>query len=254
MLFDDLPDVSSAAKVKKANENQIQKPASSLFDDLPSPSMELPSQGTEDASKSKISHHAETAMEEESQKPLSMTETIENKGPSLDFLPVTLRKRKKTTKPTPLQHRMVVTESDTIVNIHEDSGAVSQQLQQIYEESKDLTDRHASILPADIYIPSIPNDYLAYKQRRENDMMKTDLEIQAKKTKEMQAKLRLQIQEEKQKAMNEAIESGNYDEVIQNRLSSFSKDGMGRGRGVNNLPAWLLKKQQEKEQDRLRMS
>eukprot|EP01083_Nonionella_stella_P073326 198195_1 len=116
-----------------------------------------------------------------------------------------------------------------------------------YKESQELADLHASVRTADMYNPMMPNDYLAYRQRKENEMIRADIEEQAKKTREMQKKLRSQIEEERQRA----IKTGNYDKMVgddeASRMGRGRGAGRGRGRGMSNLPAWLVKKQQEKK-------
>eukprot|EP00554_Chaetoceros_debilis_P012578 CAMPEP_0194115798 /NCGR_PEP_ID=MMETSP0150-20130528/24667_1 /TAXON_ID=122233 /ORGANISM="Chaetoceros debilis, Strain MM31A-1" /LENGTH=295 /DNA_ID=CAMNT_0038806365 /DNA_START=46 /DNA_END=933 /DNA_ORIENTATION=- len=118
-----------------------------------------------------------------------------------------------------------------------------------YKESQELVDLHASVRTADIYNPMMPNDYLAYRQRKENEMIRADIEEQAKKTREMQKKLRSQIEEERQRA----IKTGNFDKMVgddeASRMGRGRGAGRGRGRGMSNLPAWLVKKQQEKKQN-----
>ena len=81
--------------------------------------------------------------------------------------------------------------------------------------------------------------------------MNANLQKQAEKTLEMQKKLRDQIEDERQKA----IDSGDGGKIIESRLKNVMDGvglggmgrGRGRGRGLNNLPAWLVKKQQEQK-------
>lgn len=127
----------------------------------------------------------------------------------------------------------------------------SEPMQEEYKEPQHLTDLHASIRLADMYTPMMPNDYLAYRQRKEDDLMNANLQKQAEKTLEMQKKLRDQIEDERQKA----IDSGDVGKIIESRLKNGMNGaglggmgrGRGRGRGLNNLPAWLVKKQQEQQ-------
>lgn len=111
-----------------------------------------------------------------------------------------------------------------------------------YTEPQELTDLHASIRSADMYDPMMPNDYLAYKQRKHNESMQKTLQEQAEKTREMQKKLREQIDMEWKKN----LASGDLDKIVESDgLGRGLGRGRGRGRGVSNLPAWLIKKQQE---------
>jgi len=127
----------------------------------------------------------------------------------------------------------------------------SEPMKEEYKEPQHLTDLHASIRLADMYTPMMPNDYLTYRQRKENDFMNANLQKQAEKTLEMQKKLRDQIEDERQKA----LASGDVGKIIESRLKNGMDGaalggmgrGRGRGRGLNNLPAWLVKKQQEQQ-------
>jgi hypothetical protein len=143
-----------------------------------------------------------------------------------------------------------VRESMVDPNAHiSEQQQTEEEQEEEYKESQHLTDLHASIRSADMYHPMVPNDYLAYKQRKENELLQANLEKQAQKTYEMQRKLREQIEEERQKA----LASGDVKKIIESRLSTSVEisltggAGRGRGRGLNNLPAWLVKKQQEEQ-------
>ncbi len=116
-----------------------------------------------------------------------------------------------------------------------------------YKESQQLTDLHSSVRSADMYDPMTPNDYLAYKQRIENESLQANIQRQAQKTLEMQRKLREKIEDERRKA----LASGDFGKIVDIRNSEDSLPvgglgrGRGRGRGVSNLPAWLIQKQKE---------
>lgn len=253
MLFDGLPN-------KKSKDENNEAP---LFDDLPEPSTVILKTSTNVPGNKQ--EKTEDIKEENHNKDNDVTKG-KTDGTNFDFLPTTLRKRKKPSKVVAPQRRSLSSnrtvsnvEDNSVVNIHEETNQSvslipSSPIQDEYEEPQSLVDRHASIFPADMYVPSIPNDYLTYRQKRENESLQADLKEQEKKTLEMQNKLRLKIEEERQKAMNKAIESGNFDDVIQSRLGSNTGSSMGRGRGMNNLPAWLLKKQKESEKERMQSS
>ena len=124
-----------------------------------------------------------------------------------------------------------------------------------YKEPQSLTDLHSSVKPSEMYDPMQPNDYLAYRQRKESQLLQAKLQRQVQKTVEMQKKLRCQIEDERRKA----LESGNVDKIIESRApkgvgvgndlaATAMGRGRGRGRGLSNLPAWLVKKQQEEAQ------
>eukprot|EP00557_Chaetoceros_sp_GSL56_P002948 CAMPEP_0176487448 /NCGR_PEP_ID=MMETSP0200_2-20121128/6137_1 /TAXON_ID=947934 /ORGANISM="Chaetoceros sp., Strain GSL56" /LENGTH=287 /DNA_ID=CAMNT_0017884277 /DNA_START=64 /DNA_END=927 /DNA_ORIENTATION=- len=140
-------------------------------------------------------------------------------------------------------HHLIADKSD-------ENNERGQDTDEEYKEPQHLTDLHASVRSADMYHPMMPNDYLAYRQRKENELLQANLEKQAQKTLEMQRKLREQIEEERRKA----LDSGDAKKIIESRLTTpventmISGIGRGRGRGLSNLPAWLVKKQQEENQ------
>jgi len=149
---------------------------------------------------------------------------------------------------------VVLTECETHHLIHEEEQKTRQQHQMhdndnneeniVVVESNELQKLHSSVHPYDLYDPMEPNDYLAYRQQKENELIRADLERQARKTLEMQQTLRQRVEEERKKV----LETGDVNKIIAS--SSLGRGrGRGRGRELNNLPAWLVKKQKEKKQD-----
>jgi hypothetical protein len=208
-------------------------------------------------------------------------DTIGNAGTTMAFVPAALRKRKTVVKTivrprkSQVRHQTSLDlDADTSSSIiHRDSESCEVENNQAttgtpdesngqnndrqqheqeeeYKEPQHLTDLHASVRSADMYHPMMPNDYLAYKQRKENELLQANLEKQAQITLEMQRKLREQIEEERRKA----LDSGDVNKIIESRLAKPMEKavtngiGRGRGRGLSNLPAWLVKKQQEENQ------
>ena len=60
--------------------------------------------------------------------------------------------------------------------------------------------------------------------------------------------MRKKIEEERKKI----LESGDFNKIVESQASREGVGGAGRGRGrgrVANLPAWLVKKQQEQKAD-----
>lgn len=98
------------------------------------------------------------------------------------------------------------------------------------------------------YNPHTPNDYLAYRERRKTAAVRKDMQAAALAKLEAHDRLRKKVEEERRR-----IElSGDVDKIVESRLGGVVGDGgagrgRGRGRGMSNLPAWLVKKQQEKE-------
>jgi hypothetical protein len=103
---------------------------------------------------------------------------------------------------------------------------------------EDMTNDEANV--TDPYDPHIPNDLLAYRERMAMQQERERLKREAIETLERQKQLRLQLEKERQRI--EA--SGRAIDIIEHR-TKINLSSNGRGRGINNLPAWLLKKQQE---------
>lgn len=269
MLFDDLPQEkkgpSSSSSTHNQEENlQTLTTASQQQDEA----IETESHGIANDNKPE-------------KKTKSLVDAIGNAGTTMAFVPAALRMRKavvktsikprkfqmKTQHPLDLatatsngtsddnESSLIIDDNvsnqdgnSEILDIPEESD-IHHTLQQeeTYKEPQHLTDLHASIRSADMYHPMMPNDYLAYRQRKENELLQANLEKQAQMTLEMQRKLREQIEEERKKA----LDSGDVNKIIESRLTNPTGNvvtgGRGRGRGLNNLPAWLVKKQQEEQ-------
>jgi len=118
----------------------------------------------------------------------------------------------------------------------------------VENEPESLRLLHASV--TDPYDPHCPNDYLAYKERKRTEQVRKDLQRSAQQRLDQQEKLRKTIEEERRKI----LQTGDVDKIIsleKNKsadLAGGAGRGRGRGRGLSNLPAWLLKKQQEQNE------
>ncbi|KAL7502133.1 hypothetical protein ACHAWX_000466 [Stephanocyclus meneghinianus] len=112
-------------------------------------------------------------------------------------------------------------------------------LRQLHDQAK------TSLTP---YNPHTPNDYLAYRERRKTAAVRKDMQAAALAKLEAHDRLRKKVEEERRR-----IElSGDVDKIVESRLGGAVGEGgvgkgRGRGRGMSNLPAWLVKKQKEKE-------
>ena len=123
------------------------------------------------------------------------------------------------------------------------------------------------------YDPMIPNDYLAYKEGQKKRRRRVELERSTREALQQQGIMRERIEEERKKAE----QSGDISKIIESRqnpafpaqgMGKFLTDtcvnmipivsnkylitkiihiGRGRGRGMSNLPAWLVKKQEEEQ-------
>lgn len=148
--------------------------------------------------------------------------------------------------------------------------------QECSSETEELAMLHASV--TDPYDPFIPNDYLEYCEEKRREVERRELEEATRETLRQQQIIREQIAEERRKM----IETGDYQSVISSVINRHAQDTqisgpsmvpitgqnsdikdkvesssvsvsttqnpklkMGRGRGVHNLPAWLLQKTQE---------
>ncbi|GFH47333.1 hypothetical protein CTEN210_03808 [Chaetoceros tenuissimus] len=264
MLFDDLPQTKKDAAASSNNTKEVK-------------SQEQEKTEQDDSSSSKV---VEPPASKDGKKGKSLVEAVGKAGTSMAFVPAALRKRKQPTKTQTVKNAKIKTETEKQVitkigndvsNTHVETKTVSitklqdetkQEIVHIhnvipqkdasdvdtvdnYKEPQHLTDLHAAVRSMDMYHPSMPNDYLAYRQRKENELMQKNLQKEAEKTIEMQQKLREHIESERQKA----LESGDVDKIIESRMGQIQSAGMGRGRGrgLNNLPAWLVKKQQEEK-------
>ena len=102
----------------------------------------------------------------------------------------------------------------------------------------------------DPYDPHCPNDYLAWRERKKTEQVRKDMQRTALQRLDQQEKMRKKIEEERKKI----LESGDFNKIVESQASREGGGGAGRGRGrgrgrVANLPAWLVKKQQEQKAD-----
>lgn len=125
---------------------------------------------------------------------------------------------------------------------------VAAEIPRVENEPESLRLLHASV--TDPYDPHCPNDYLAYKERKRTEQVRKDLQRSAQQRLDQQERLRKTIEEERRKI----LQTGDVDKIIsleKNKsveLAGGAGRGRGRGRGLSNLPAWLLKKQQEQHE------
>ena len=114
-------------------------------------------------------------------------------------------------------------------------------------ESEDLRLLHDSVTEDMAYDPLVPNDLLQYWERQAAVLERKELEREAKEAMEVQARMRKQLEVERQ----ELERSGDVNKLAEHHARIISSGGgRGRGRGVSNLPKWLVDKQ--KEEARLR--
>lgn len=236
-----------------------------LFGDLPS--AKSSKEGGDVDDKKKAQEPPAASSETPNEKKTSAVSGLGAVGTSMAFVPTALRPRKrpkpalnrpKTVKPTVIKaepdtaapslsaHQpeavapQVKKEEKTmtsvvIENIHACDEQPKRDEPSLQEEAEELQRLHASVM--DPYDPHVPNDLLAYRERKAVEQERLKLEREARETMERQQWMWQQLEQERQKIQK----SGIVKDIIEHR----TKTSMGRGRGVSNLPAWLLKKQKE---------
>jgi splicing factor 45 len=120
----------------------------------------------------------------------------------------------------------------TVSHIH---GNPTQEAPFLEDESEAMRQLHASVV--DVYDPHVPNDLLVYWDRKAMEKQRIELEREAQETLQRQEHLRQQLEQERESL----AKSGNFGDIVQHYTQTSM--GLGRGRGVSNLPAWLVQKQ-----------
>jgi hypothetical protein len=147
-------------------------------------------------------------------------------------------------------------------NNHDDDDELDNEPPYMENETESLRLLHASVTPSNMYDPYCPNDYLAYRERKRSEEVRKELQRTALQRLEQQENLRKQIEVKRQKL----LESGNFQALVEEETMTSSSRrnevdgrggggvgmGRGRGRGVTNLPAWLVKKQEEQQQNEIK--
>lgn len=174
--------------------------------------------------------------------PAEMAKTIEQEEGA------TPKKQKKTAQI--IKQEEGITDSQMKIK-KEDVPSVIENLRAVLDDSQGNPQRDAPSLEEELqrlhslvtdpYDPHVPNDLLAYRERKEIEQSRLKLEREARETMERQQQLRQQLEEERQR-IHQSGASAN--EIIEHRTKTALMGG-GRGRGISNLPAWLIKKQKE---------
>lgn len=237
-LFGDLP------STKKAQSGDDDKESSAAVDaGAPPPSNQ--------AQQNEAKQQQETPNKK---RPASVVEKLGAAGTTMAFVPAALRNRKRvnsavaapaTAKPKPPPQPSHTTKStaeneSNVSHIHQNDDPSfdnnNATMIEEEEESEAMMQLHASVV--DIYDPHVPNDLLAYWDRKAMERERLELEREAKETLARQERLRQQLEQERASLEK----SGNLDKLVEHRQQTT----MGRGRGISNLPAWLVEKQKEK--------
>jgi len=247
-LFGDLP--STKKSQSSDNKETTSVAAGGANQSQPAPPQNAKQDSTNDDAASK-------------NRPASLVDKLGTAGTTMAFVPAALRNRKRVNSalvpppaklssakmppPTAASQATVATEQSKPINqttIKEQPTSVSHIHDNITsneptidqeEESEAMRLLHASVV--DPYDPHVPNDLLAYWDRKAMERERLELEREAKETLKRQERLRQQLEQERQSLEK----SGNLQELVLHRQQT----SMGRGRGVSNLPAWLVQKQKE---------
>jgi splicing factor 45 len=192
-------------------------------------------------------------------RPASLVDKLGTAGTTMAFVPAALRNRKRvnsnvapaasSAKPTSSSNTTKAATSvkeSSISHIHEDNDSSLNDNTTIDTEQKDeiesdaMRELHASVVDTDIYDPHVPNDLLAFWDAKAMERERLELEREAKETLQRQEHLRQQLEQERA----DLEKSGDLEKLVQHR----EQRSMGRGRGVSNLPAWLVEKQKKQQQ------
>lgn len=106
-------------------------------------------------------------------------------------------------------------------------------------EPEALRRLHDSV--TDPYDPLVPNDLLQYWERQAAIQERRELEREAKEAMEAQVRMREQLEVERK----ELEASGDVDKIVEHQHRTQMAAGRGRGRGISNLPKWLVDKQRK---------
>mmetsp|Transcript_23970 Transcript_23970/g.42908 ORF Transcript_23970/g.42908 Transcript_23970/m.42908 type:complete len:333 (+) Transcript_23970:231-1229(+) len=145
---------------------------------------------------------------------------------------------------------------------YSDSATNNNNEPNLENEPESLRLLHASV--TNPYDPHFPNDYLAYRERKKTEQARKELQRSALQRLDQQEKLRKKIEEERKKM----LQSGELNKFVESHgggdhqaayavavaggavvMGASVGRGRGRGRGVANLPAWLVRQQQQEQKD-----
>jgi len=111
------------------------------------------------------------------------------------------------------------------------------------QEPEHLRLLHERAREQDPYDPLLPNDLLQNWEHKSLAVEREKLFRQQQASMREQEELRQQLARERQ----QLEQAGDHDKLVKHRLQQ-QPSMMGRGRGVSNLPAWLVEKQKKEAQ------
>lgn len=149
---------------------------------------------------------------------------------------IDLAKTNLTSAPTIVTYSKSDSAKDT-QDFYSVAGMESEESQE-NEELESLRDLHQSV--KDPYDPMVPNDLLQYRERKAAAVERERLEQQRQDTLKEQERLRRRLEEERRLLE----QTGDLRKIVEHR----EQRNMGRGRGVSNLPAWVIAQQRKEEE------
>jgi hypothetical protein len=223
--------------------------------------VDAPAVPAQDSSKQEKDTHQNDASTSSKKRPASVISSLGSAGTSMAFVPSALRNRKRNNTsvgatvgasagagapripPASSSVRSVVAEpankptrppdeSTTVSHIH---SKQTQETPFLEHEAEAMRQLHASVV--DVYDPHVPNDLFVYWDCKTMEKQRIELEREAQETLQRQESLRKQLEQERESI----TKSGNFEDIVQHYTQTSM--GRGRGRGVSNLPAWLVQKQ-----------
>lgn len=119
---------------------------------------------------------------------------------------------------------------------------------QSQEQDNEKEEEEIVVEIKDVYDPYVPNDLLQYWERQSLIRERQAMEREAKEALERQQMLRKKLEQERE----ELQRKGDYAKLLQplqtDPLINNQRSGGGRGRGVSNLPAWLIAQKRKEEE------
>lgn len=249
-LFEDLP---AAKNVKNEAEDNASNAASKK------------TQVKEEANEQ---NKRQRVQEPKSAKGSSLVQTLGVAGTSMAFVPTHVNRKQKVTKRPKQQPKSIsasntrttpatgptqfVALSDIPENIvgkdtssgnnHHQKDSTSISNPTVVSEPEELRRLHDNV--TDPYDPLVPNDLLQFWERQAAILEREEIEREARATMEQQIEICAQLERERQEIEGKVNKIG---QIVEHRQRN-AMPPRGRGRGVSNLPAWVVEKQKKEAQ------
>lgn len=128
------------------------------------------------------------------------------------------------------------------------SSTLNNHSHQSQEQDNEKEEEEIVVEIKDVYDPYVPNDLLQYWERQSLIRERQAMEREAKEALERQQMLRKKLEQERE----ELQRKGDYAKLLQPQtdplINNNQRSGGGRGRGVSNLPAWLIAQKRKEEE------